>query len=70
MTARGRRHGVIQSIPPHLSVLADTAFQGTKHPGLCRPRKRSKNHPLTTADRAWNRLVSSLRVRVEHAIGG
>ena len=31
---------------------------------------RSKNHPLSEEDRGWNRLVSSVRVRVEHALGG
>lgn len=63
-------HAVIQSIPPAVSVIADTAFQGSQHPRLHLPRKATKKHPLTPADQAWNRLVSSVRVRVEHAIGG
>jgi len=75
---RGARHdqrvadanGVIQAIPESVSVLTDSGFQGIRQPGLCQPRKGSKHHPLSEEDRAWDRLVSSIRVRVEHAIGG
>jgi len=75
---RGARHDkrladarrVIQGLPDTVSVIADSAFQGSQHPQLCLPRKGRKNHPLSTADRGWNRLVASVRVRVEHAIGG
>jgi hypothetical protein len=61
---------VIQGIPPTVSVIAADAFQGSQHPQLCLPRKGSKKHPLSAEDRGWNRLVASVRVRVEHAIGG
>ena len=61
---------VIQGLPATSSVIADAAFQGSQHPQLCLPRKGSKNHPLSTENRGWNRLVASIRVRVEHAIGG
>ena len=75
---RGARHDkrladarrVIQGLPDTVSVLADSAFQGSQHPQLCLPRKGSKKQPLSAADRGWNRLVASVRVRVEHAIGG
>ena len=63
-------HRVIQVIPATVSVIADSGFQGSQHPQLCLPRKGSKNHPLSEEDRGWNRLVSSVRVRVEHALGG
>ena len=53
-----------------LSAIADSAFQGSQHPQLCLPRKGSKKHPLSAADRGGNRLVAAVRVRVEHAIGG
>jgi hypothetical protein len=66
--ADGRR--VIQGLPATVSVIADSAFQGSQHPQLCLPRKGSKNHPLSPEDRGWNRLLASVRVRVEHAIGG
>lgn len=75
---RGSRHDkrladqrrVFETIPPQVSVITDTGFQGVKHPGLCQPIKSSKRKPLTSADRAWNGLVSSIRVVAEHAIGG
>ena len=75
---RGARHDkrladakeVIQGLPATVSVIADSAFQGSQHPQLCLPRKGSKNHPLSPEDRGWNRLVAAVRVRVEHAIGG
>jgi hypothetical protein len=75
---RGSRHDkrladqrrVFETIPPQVSVITDTGFQGAKHLGLCQPVKSSKRKPLTAADRAWNGLVSSIRVAVEHAIGG
>ena len=63
-------HRAIQVIPATVSVLADAGFQGSQHPQLCLPRKGSKNQPLSEEDRGWNRLVSSVRVGVEHAIGG
>ncbi len=53
-----------------LSVLADSGFQGARHPGLCLPSKWSKKHPLSVEQREWNGLFSSLRIGVEHAIGG
>lgn len=63
-------HGIIQGLPEQVSVIADTGFQGARHPGLCLPRKGSKRKPLSEEDRGWNRLVSSIRIYVEHAIGG
>jgi len=34
------------------------------------PKKRSKNRPLTYDEKEINRIISSYRVLVEHAIGG
>ena len=76
---RGARHDkrvadarwVIQGIPATVSVIADSAFQEKPASATVPPaQKGSKNHPLSTADQGWNRLVASVRVRVEHAIGG
>ena len=83
------QHRIIQSLPEQVSVIADSGFQGARHPGLCLPRKGShsalsgldlsspkvswpkgKRKPLSEEDRGWNRLVSSIRIYVEHAIGG
>ncbi len=75
---RGRRHDkklsdreeLLRHVPERVSVLADSGFQGARHAGLCLPNKGSKKRPLSTEQREWNSLVSSLRIGVEHAIGG
>ena len=62
---------LVAKIPPKVTILADSGFQGLRHPGLCLPVMASKRHPeLGPEQREWNRLVSSSRVPVEHAIGG
>jgi len=34
------------------------------------PKRGSKKNPLTSKEKENNHLISSIRVRVEHAIGG
>jgi hypothetical protein len=75
---RGARHdkrlldqrNVTPFIPPGVSVLADSAFQGMRHPGMCLPHKATKKRPLTGEQRRWNTLLAGERVVAEHAIGG
>jgi len=75
---RGARHDkrlldqrhVMPFIPPSISVLLDSGFQGVRHPGACLPHKATKKRPLTGEQRRWNTLLAGLRVEVEHAIGG
>ena len=79
-TKSGRRHdkrladkaGLIEAIPRDLTIWADTGFQGIvkTHPNTMMPAKAAKNHPLTWAQKQNNRLISSIRVISEHAIGG
>jgi hypothetical protein len=57
-------------IPREVSILADSAFHGFKHPGMCLPCKARKKRPLSEEQRQWNKLLASERVVVEHAIGG
>lgn len=76
----GRRHdkrladkeSVFEQIPKHVDVFADTAFEGEQrvHGKLYIPKKKPKGRPLTQEEKEMNRLISSLRVVVEHAIGG
>jgi hypothetical protein len=76
----GRRHdkrladkdSVFEMIPKEISVMADTGFIGAQklHPNMYMPKKRSKGKPLTADDKEMNKLISSYRVIVEHAIGG
>ena len=59
-------------IPDDVAVLADTGFQGLskKHQNALIPAKKPKGGLLTDAQKAMNRLISSCRIPVEHAIGG
>jgi hypothetical protein len=65
------------NLPAHLAaseldVLADSGFQGLQHhvPTVELPtRRRRKDEPLTIVERFFNKVLSSNRVRVEHAIG-
>ncbi len=79
-TKSGRRHdkrladkaGIIRMIPEDVTVFTDTGFQGiqTLHPNTLVPKKATKKNPLTQTDKQNNRIISGLRIIVEHAIGG
>lgn len=79
-TKSGRRHdkrlldksGLPNVIPGNVAIFADTGLQGiqTDHPNTLIPKKATKNHPLTEEDKQNNRIISGLRIVVEHAIGG
>lgn len=76
----GRRHDkrladkndVFEMIPKEIPVFTDTGFQGEQktHANICMPKKKSKGTPLTYDEKEMNKLISSYRVVVEHAIGG
>ena len=58
---------------PAGSVLAqDAGFQGFQLEGVAilQPKKKPRGGELSYADKVRNRLISSIRVRVEHVIGG
>jgi len=59
-------------IPDDVAILADTGFQGLQkqHPNVLMPKKRPRGGRLTDAEKSMNRLISSVRIKVEHAIGG
>lgn len=79
-TKSGRRHDkriidksdVVAAIPDRVTAWADTGFQGIErlHPNTMRPLKATKNNPLTEAQKQNNRIISGLRIVVEHAIAG
>lgn len=79
-TKSGRRHdkrladkaGLPSVIPKEVTVFTDTGLQGiqTVHPNTLIPKKATKFSPLTEADKQNNRIISGLRIIVEHAIGG
>ena len=79
-TKSGRRHdkrladksGLFANLPHSVTAWVDTGFVGVQkdHPNTLIPRKRSRGKPLSEEDKQNNRLISSFRVVVEHAIGG
>ena len=52
-------------------ALTDTGYLGLKkiHDNTVMPKKKSKKHPLTFADKKRNKELSSQRVLNEHVIG-
>lgn len=79
-TKSGRRHDkrlfdkadIARHIPEDIPIITDTGFQGIQsvHKNTIMPKKGSKKHPLTETDKQNNRLISSVRILVEHAIAG
>lgn len=79
-TKSGRRHdkrladkfGLGRVIPPSVAIFVDTGFQGIQHdhPNIVIPIRGTKKSPLTDEQKQNNRIISSFRVVVEHAIGG
>ena len=53
---------------PTTRYLADAGYQGITrcHSNSSTPFKKSKLHPLTPAQKAANRLLSSQRIAIEH----
>lgn len=58
--------------PPDSQLLQDTGFQGYKPDGvlILQPKKKPRGGELTADEKVINRAISSIRVGVEHSIGG
>lgn len=58
--------------PPGSKLLQDTGFQGYRPAGvtIVQPKKKPRGGELTPTEKTINRAISSLRVEVEHQIGG
>lgn len=79
-TKSARRHdkrladkvSIFEYIPEHIAIWLDTGFQGVikQHLNTLIPKKATKGKPLTREDKESNRIISSFRVIVEHAIAG
>lgn len=82
-TKNGRRHdkycldktGLMSNIPSGTTLWVDTGFCGIEKQlragvTVMRPAKRTKNKPLTQAQKRENQEISSLRMVVENAISG
>lgn len=76
----GRRHdkrladkeSIFEAIPKEIAIYADTGFAGAQkvHPNSHIPKKKPPGRQLTPDEKEMNKLISSYRVVVEHAIGG
>lgn len=78
MTCEGKKHDKKiadeseLSLPQGSILLQDTGFQGFTLDGvsIVQPKKKPRNGELTDDEIAQNSLISSIRIRVEHAICG
>jgi len=63
-------HGV--AFPPGSKLWKDTGFQGYEpdHVHTFQPKKKPKGGALTPQEKAYNSLIASQRIGVEHSIGG
>ena len=68
-----KKTAVIDGIPEDVDILGDKGFIGindlSSHKTFV-PKKKPKNGFLTPEEKEGNSLISSIRIKVEHAIGG
>jgi DDE superfamily endonuclease len=59
-------------LPPGSYLDQDMGFQGFVLAGvtIVQPKKKPRGGELTPPEQATNRRISSIRIRIEHAIGG
>ena len=77
-TRMGRTHDkrilneMTLNLPDNIGKFGDTAFIGMDkmYANTVVPKKRNRNNPLTEKDKENNRIISSIRVVVEHALAG
>ena len=60
------------TLPPGSCLYQDMGFQGFVLAGMTivQPQKKPRGGELTPPEKATNRRISSIRIRIEHAIGG
>jgi DDE superfamily endonuclease len=60
------------SLPPGSCLYQDRGFQGFALAGvtMVQPKKKPPGGELIPPEQAMNRRISSIRIRIEHAIGG
>jgi hypothetical protein len=60
------------TLPAGSWLYQDKGFQGFFLPGITivQPKKKPPSGELTPPEQATNRQISSIRMRIEHAIGG
>ncbi len=67
-----RQSGTLEEIPPDLSLMADSGFQGLQNDApersVALPYKGSQAHPLTPEQKLHNALLSRIRIVVENTL--
>jgi hypothetical protein len=60
------------TLPSGSYLYQDKGFQGFFRPGITivQPKKTPRGGELTPSEKATNRRIASIRIRMEHAIGG
>jgi DDE superfamily endonuclease len=60
------------TLPPGSCLYQDKGIQGfcLQDVTIVQPKKKPPGEELTPSEQATNRRISSIRIRVEHAIGG
>jgi len=77
-TVEGKRHDKKLAdeteylLPKNSRLLQDTGFQGftLDDVTILQPKKKPKGRSLSDLEKSVNRWLASLRIRIEHAIGG
>ncbi len=60
------------TLPRGSCLYQDRGFQGYTRDGITivQPKKKPRGGELTPQEKAANRAIASIRIRIEHAIGG
>jgi hypothetical protein len=77
-TCEGKKHDkkaadeANYSFPEGSTLYQDPGFQGFAVAGVTiqQPKKKPRGQELSSEDKALNRAISAIRIRIEHAIGG
>jgi hypothetical protein len=77
-TCEGKKHDkkaadeADYTLPEGSILLQDTGFQGFTIAGvlIIQPKKKPRGKELSPEDKEFNHLISKMRIRIEHAIGG
>jgi len=77
-TVEGKKHDkklleedpLFIKIPPYSTGMGDSAYQGIQHPfvSMIIPKKKPPGRELTDEEKNNNKLISSIRTRVEHPL--
>jgi hypothetical protein len=69
------KEGTLDNIPTEVNIWVDKGYEGIKKlikngNTVFMPKKKPKNGELTPEEKEENKIISSIRITVEHAIGG